>query len=727
MSHIWGCCHFMIRMFLCWSVLLMMFCYACKPDDRYRGWTQYKGSDENIQYSSLKEIDTSNVQQLQVAWEYHTNDADTANFSQIQCNPIVVDGVLYGTTPQMKLIALNAMTGQERWVFNPFDSLRNDKRSFFIMNNSRGVAHWKGGDQQRIFYTAGSYLYSINAATGSPDTAFGSGGKIDLHEGLGRDLADFFITATSPGIVFNDLLIMGARVDEGARAAPGHIRAFDVRTGEQRWIFHTIPKTGEPGHETWDDPEAQSFIGGANCWTGFSLDKKRGLVFVSTGSASFDFYGGKRKGNNLFANSVIALEAATGKRRWHYQYIHHDVWDRDLSSAPALVTINHKGKRTDAVALTTKTGYVFVFERENGKPVFDIEERPVPDKSPLEGEQLSPTQPYPVKPSPFMRQQFTVADINPLLPPASYEDVKQRLLSYRHGHMFDPPSLEGTVFFPGLDGGAEWGGPSFDPETGILYINSNEMPWVIQAVPVKEQIIKNESQLEAGKRLYLANCMSCHGPERKGSGNNPSLVTAHLRYSEAGIDTLIQSGRRMMPAFKQLSVAERTAIARFVLNMKSAANTPYIDSADKKENIYRLPYTIAGYNKFLSKEGLPAIAPPWGTLNAIDLNSGELLWQKTLGHDDRVTNATGPTGSENYGAGVVTAGGLIFIAGTRDAKLRAFNKRTGEITWETSLPAAAFATPAIFELNGKQYITVACGGGKMGTKSGDSYITYALP
>ncbi|RYY24716.1 MAG: c-type cytochrome [Chitinophagaceae bacterium] len=701
--------------------------YACSNDDPYRGWTQYKGSDENIHYSSLREVDTSNVKHLQVAWEYQSGDADTANFSQIQCNPIVIDGVMYGTTPQMKLFALEAISGKERWVFNPLDSLGKDKRSFFIMNNCRGVAHWRGGDQQRIFYTAGSHLYSINALTGTVDTMFGERGKVDLHDGLGRDVADFFITATSPGIIFNDLLIMGARVDEGARAAPGHIRAFDVRTGRQQWIFHTIPKTGEAGHETWDDPTAQDFIGGANCWTGFSLDKKRGIVYASTGSASYDFYGGRRKGDNLFANSVLALDAATGKRRWHYQYIHHDVWDRDLSSAPALVTLDRGTGKTDAVAVTTKTGYVFVFNRETGVPLFDIEERPVPAQSELEGEQLSATQPYPVKPGPFMRQQFTESDINPYLPPSSYEEVKTKLVSYRNGHVFEPPSLQGTVFFPGLDGGAEWGGPSFDPETGILYVNSNEMPWVIQAVRVKDEVKKNETESEAGKRLYVTNCMSCHGPERKGSGNNPSLINVHLRYSERAFDTLVQSGRRMMPAFKQLTQAERTALATFVLNVRSRSMGKFTDSAKKADDIYRLPYTITGYNKFLSKEGLPAISPPWGTLNAIDLNTGELLWQKTLGHDERVKNASEATGSENYGAGVVTAGGLIFIAGTRDANLRAFNKRTGEIVWEAKLPAAAFATPAVYELNGNQYITVACGGGKMGTRSGDTYITFALP
>ena len=717
-----------IKLSFCTALLMYVLILSCHNDDPYRSWSQYKGSNENIHYSSLTQVDTTNVNQLRIAWEYKSGDADSAHSSQIQCNPIVINGIMYGTTPQMKLFALDAQTGKQRWSFNPIDSINSNKRSFFIMNNCRGVTYWSDDKQKSIFYTAGSYLYCINAEDGKPVTGFGDGGKIDLHTGLGRDLKDFFITATSPGIIFDDLLIMGARVDEGAHAAPGHVRAFDVRTGRQRWIFHTIPQKGEVGYESWDDPEAYSFIGGANCWTGFSLDKKRGIVFASTGSASFDFYGGKRKGDNLFANSLIALDASTGKRRWHFQYIHHDVWDRDLSSAPALVTITKDGKKIDALAQTTKTGYVYVFERETGKPVYDIIEKPVPQNTDLTGEKLSATQPYPTKPAPFMRQQFTEKDINPLLSPESFEDIKNKLGSYKHDHIYNPPSLQGTVFFPGLDGGAEWGGPSYDPETGILYVNSNEMAWLIQAIPVKDlDINTKETNLQAGERLYKANCMSCHGPGRKGSGNNPSLLNIHLKYTEAAFDTLIQTGRRMMPAFTQLHRAERMAVASFVLNNKKSGQAKFIDTSRKQTDIYKLPYTITGYNKFLSKEGLPALAPPWGTLNAINLNTGDLVWKKTFGNDPSVKNSKEPTGSENYGAGVVTAGGLYFIAATKDSKLRAYNKRTGEILWETKLPAAGFATPSVYELDGKQYIVIACGGGKMNTRSGDSYVAFALP
>lgn len=700
---------------------------ACKSDlKEYRSWPHYKGSPESIHYSSLVEIDTSNVRELEVAWQYRTGDADTVHHSQIQCNPIIIDSVLYGTSPQMKLFALDAATGKELWVFNPFDSLASEKTMFFILNNSRGISYWTDGkDDHRIFYTAGSHLFAIDAKKGKPVQDFGTGGSIDLHEGLDRDVADLFITSTSPGIIYNDLIIMGSRVDEGAAAAPGHIRTFDVRTGKRKWIFHTIPQPGEEGYESWDDSSAYTFIGGANAWSGFSLDEKRGIVFAVTGSASYDFYGGKRLGDNNFADCILALDANTGKRLWHFQTIHHDVWDRDPSSPPALVTIKRNGKAIDAVAMTTKTGFIFVFERETGKPVYQIVEKAVPTISELRGEKLAPTQPVPTMPEPFVRQHFTEKDINPLLSPESVEEVKKRLTSYKNDNMFNPPSLQGTVILPGLDGGAEWGGPSYDPESGVLYVNANEMAWVIQAVDISKEQPKKETYDKAGQRLYKSHCMSCHGPELKGSGNIPSIEDVSIRYSEKDFKELIQAGRRMMPAFKQLNENEREAIATYVLKIRGNREKTFIGTREKEE--YKLPYSITGYNKFLSKEGYPALAPPWGTLNAVDLNTGKYLWKKILGHDTAFKEARAPTGTENYGASVVTKGGLLFIGATKDGKLRAFNKRNGELLWQTSLPYPAFATPAIYELNGRQYIVIACGGGKMGTPSGDTYIAFALP
>lgn len=700
---------------------------SCHKKGKYTSWQQYKGSNEDIQYSALGEVDTSNVKQLKPVWEYHTRDADPANHSQIQCNPIMVDGVLYGTSPKMKLFAVDAATGAEKWQFNPFDSLAKDKRMFFILNNCRGIMYWHNGDDKRVYYTAGSYLYSINAETGKPVPGFGNGGKIDLHDGLGRDVKDLFVTATSPPIQYHDLMIMGSRVDESAHSAPGHVRAYDIRTGKQLWIFHTLPHPGEQGYDQWKDPDDWHYIGGANVWGGFSLDEKRGIVYGCTGSATYDWYGGKRKGPDLYADCLLALDASSGKLLWHFQDIHHDVWDRDIPAPPALVTLKKGGKAIDAVAFTTKTGFVFVLDRETGKPVYQVDEKRVPTNTDLLGEELSPTQPVPVLPAPFMRQLVTEKDLNPYLSPASFNDVKARWTKARNDNMFNPPTLQGTVEFPGLDGGAEWGGPTFDPETGILYINANEMAWYIQSVAINNQAKANETTLQAGQRLFMANCMMCHGADRKGTGNFPSLIGVNKKYTPPAFDTLLQTGRRMMPAFRQITPAERRAIASFILDIKNLQPKPFIDTARKQDEHYTMPYSIVGYNKFLSKEGYPALSPPWGTINAIDLNTGKYIWKKPLGNDPEFPHGNIQSGTENYGGSVVTSGGLLFIAAAKDGKFRAFNKRTGELLWEVTLPAAGYATPAIFELHGKEYIVIACGGGKMNTKTGDSYVAYALP
>jgi quinoprotein glucose dehydrogenase len=708
-------------------LLLLLILVSCHSRDQYNSWGVVKGSPQGIHYSSLDLVDTNNVKNLQIAWVYHTGDADTVHNSQIQCNPIIVDSVLFGTSPQMKLFAVDAMTGRQKWVFNPFDTNNNaDKTSFFIMNNCRGVAYWTDHkEDKRVFYTAGSNLYCVNAGNGQLVDSFGTAGHLDLHDDLDRDVKDLFVTSTSPPVIYNNILVIGTRVDEGPMAAPGHIRGYDVKTGKRLWIFHTIPHPGEQGFDSWDDSTAYKFIGGANAWSGLTLDPEKGIVYASIGSASYDFYGGKRKGNDLYANCVLALDANTGRRIWHYQVVHHDVWDRDLSSAPVLVTINKDGKKIDAAVVTTKTGLIYIFDRSTGKPVYDIVERQVPAVSELKGEQLSATQPFPTAPAPFMRQMFSEKDLNPYLPDSSLIEVKNRWASYDHDNMFSPISLRGTVIFPGLDGGAEWGGPAFDPGTGVLYVNANEMAWVLTAVDITKQPLSKESFEQAGKRLYQKNCMACHGTELQGSGNYPTLHGIEKKYSPPAFYSLVQSGRRMMPAFKQLNENEQEALASYLLKMKGSQTKIFTGTAN--DSVYSVPYTITGYNKFLSKEGYPAIAPPWGTLNAIDLSTGKYLWKEPLGNDSAFKTAKQPTGTENYGASVVTAGGLLFIAATKDGKLRAFNKRNGQLLWEYNLPAAAFATPSIYSLGGKQYIVIACGGGKLKTKSGDSYIAFSLP
>jgi quinoprotein glucose dehydrogenase len=700
--------------------------------DRYNAWEDYGGSADMIRYSSLQQIDTTNVNHLQVAWTYHTGDADTTHHSQIQCNPIIVNGILYGTSPQLKLIALDAATGKEKWVFNPKDTSKNKSLLDFILNNNRGVTYWTDGqNDKRILYTVGSHLYAIDANTGLPVRSFGKEGTIDLHDGLGRDVSKLFITATSPGIIYKDLYILGSRVEEGAAAAPGHIRAFDVRTGQQRWIFHTIPHPGEPGYETWDDSIAYKHIGGANSWSGLTLDEQRGIVFAPTGSASPDFYGGTRKGQNLYANCLLALDAATGKRRWHFQFIHHDVWDWDLPTAPALVRVKKDGRTIDAVAQPTKHGMVYVFERETGRPLYPIKELPVDTNTTLPGEKLFPTQPISTFSKPFVRQTFTPDDINPYLPDTSIAAIKKQLKEYRYGRMFIPPGKQTSVVFPGYDGGAEWGGPSYDPTTGVLYINANEMGWLLTIKENKPAASTKETYMQAGKRLYEQYCTSCHGADRKGSGNYPALLGVNTRYAASDILQLINTGRRMMPAFKHLQDEERKAITSFIMDIKEQQRSLFVPSASgpaETDSFRNVRFSNTGWYKFVSPEGYPAIKPPWGTITAIDLNSGAHIWTTPLGeYADLKAKGVPPTGTENYGGPVVTAGGLLFIAAARDGKIRAFHKRTGKLLWEYALPAPGFATPAVYSVNNKQYIVIACGGGKLGTMSGDAYVAFALP
>ncbi|MDB5156144.1 MAG: PQQ-binding-like beta-propeller repeat protein [Mucilaginibacter sp.] len=719
--------HFIQKAAACLPVIAMLFISrgVMAQTDQNTGWQVYGGSKKSIRYSSLKQVNTTNVNQLQVAWIFHTEDADAKGSSQMQCNSIIVDGILYGTTPHLSLIALDAATGEKKWMFNAEKHLPAGTN--LGVNNNRGVTYWQNGSDKRVLYCAGSNLYEVNALTGELIKGFGKDGAIDLHDNLELANKNWYVAGTSPGIIYKDLYILGSRVNESANAAPGSIRAFDVRTGKLRWIFHTIPHPGEFGYNTWEDKDAWKHIGGANCWTGFSMDEKRGILYAPTGSASFDFYGGKRLGSGLFANNLLALDAATGKLKWHYQVIHHDMWDKDLPAAPALVTIKRKGKVIDAVAQPTKHGFLFILDRVTGKPLYPVHEKPVATVSELDGEKPWPTQPIPTLPQPYVRQSFTDKEINPYISAQSKAEVLSRLKGYRNGSMFLPPGKIPSVIFPGFDGGAEWGGPAYDPQTGLLYINANEMPWILTMVDAVKPPDKVETFAAAGERLFAKNCMACHGQDRKGSGNYPSLINIEKKYNKDQILALLETGRRMMPSFKDVSSQEREAIVAFITGDEKegqrkltspAPLDPYLD----------LPYEMTGYNKFLTSEGLPAISPPWGTLNAINLNTGKIAWKIPLGEDENLTKQGLPiTGTENYGGPVVTAGGLIFIAATKDAKIRAFDKRNGKQLWEAKLPAAGFATPSVYLLNGKQYLVIACGGGKLGTPSGDAYVAFALP
>lgn len=715
-----------LNVFLAGFFYLLLF-NACKPKPHnYEDWRVYGGSKENIRYSALHQIDTNNVSELIPVWEFHT--LDTGFMTQLQFNPIVVGNSLFAISPKLKLFSIDAVTGKQQWVFDPYQV--NNKEvmgmGYFAMNVCRGITYYADDESKRLFYAAGSSLFCINALTGKPITSFGREGRIDLHNDLGRDVKDLYIAMTSPGIIYKDMIIIGTRVAEEAAAAPGYIRAYDVHTGKLRWIFHTIPQPGEPGFESWDDQEAWKHVGGANAWAGFSMDEEKGIVYAPVGSASYDFYGGKRTGNNLYANSVLALDAATGKRIWHYQTVHHDIWDRDLPTAPALVTITKDGKKIEAIAQPTKSGFIFLLDRVTGKPIYPIQEKPVPAASELIGEKLSTTQPWPTVIAPFARQSLTEKDLNHLVPDSSFQIIKKRLSQLSTGFMFNPSTKKGTVIFPGFDGGAEWGGPAFDPTTEILYVNANEMPWILTMVENNNKVAVHENNLEAGKRIYTTNCMACHGPERKGGGNYPTLIDVEKKYTPKTFINLIASGRRMMPAFKQLKSEEVDAIASYVLDLKDQQKKEYQGPKTARDPYWEMPYSSTGYNKFLTKEGYPAVMPPWGTLNAIDLKSGKIIWKDTLGDYPELLAKGIHSGTENYGGPVVTAGGVVFIAATKDSKMRAFNKRTGKLLWETTLPAPGFATPAVYSIGGKQYVVIACGGGKLGTKPGDAYIAFAL-
>lgn len=714
--------------FIAVTLFLSLIISCTSPEKKYNTWNNYGGSKENIHYSSLTQIDTNNVSRLQPAWIFNTGDADTANNSQIQCNPIIVDSIMYVTSPTLTLFALHAGTGEKLWQFDPDSMARNNQFMHFVLNNSRGVTYWTDGkNDKRIFYVASSYLHCIDAANGQLVKSFGDSGLVNLHNDLGREVQDLFVTATSPGIIYKDLYILGSRVDEGAAAAPGHIRAFDVRTGKLRWIFHTIPQPGEPGYETWEDPEAYKHIGGANSWSGLTLDEERGILFAPTGSASYDFYGGKRRGQNLFANCLLALDAETGERKWHFQFIHHDLWDWDLPAPPVLVTVEKDGKKIDAVAQTSKHGMVWLFERESGNPIYPINEMPVDTTTELIGEKVWPTQPTPTFSKPFVRQSFSINDINPYLPDSSIAKLKKDLEGYRYGKMFLPPGKRTAVELPGFDGGAEWGGPSYDPQTGLLYINANEMGWLVTMREVQQVPAIEESYYEAGLRLYNKYCMNCHGADRKSTGNFPILDNIQSRYNSTQLKELLSTGRRRMPSFNYITDEEKEAIISYLFDLDKKEKR-FVRPPQPQDAYRNVPYAMTGYNKFLSPEGYPAIAPPWGTITAINLNTGEHVWKTTLGeYPELKEKGIPPTGTENYGGPVVTAGGLLFIAASRDGMIRAYNKNNGKLLWEYELPAPGFATPSVYEVNGKQFLVIACGGGKLKTRSGDAYVAFALP
>jgi quinoprotein glucose dehydrogenase len=685
----------------------------CKtnPMPRRSDWPVYGGQAEGDHYSPLSQINRGNVHKLKEAWKF-----DAAEVGGLETSPIIIGKTLFAYTASQKVIALEASTGKLLWKF---DSGVPSKQP------SRGLAYWTDGRHGRVLAGVTHYLYALDSQTGKVIPSFGEQGRIDLRKDLRGDYLTQSVDLTSPGIVYQDLIIAGGRNPETYPSPPGDIRAFDVRTGALRWSFHTIPHPDEFGYQTWP-ADAWKTAGAANNWAGMALDEKRGIVYVPTGSAVFDFYGADRVGDDLFADTLLALDAKTGKRLWHFQGVHHDIWDRDFPSPPALLSVRHNGSCVDAVAQTTKQGFLYLFDRTNGKPLFPIEERPYP-ASQVPGEVTAPTQPSPSMPAPFTRQMLTQDLLTTRTPEAHAKAVKE-FATFRSGGQFLPIGLDQeTVVFPCFLGGAEWGGPAVDRTRGVIYVNANEAACVLG-------LTENHPTGSTGERIYHNQCSLCHGKDLSGSPPNyPSLVDVGKRLSPAQIEAKISQGGGRMPSFPNLRDEHLRALIQFLTKQapREAEADPdkgaiYSSAADGT----MMKYEVTGSRDFVDAEGYPAITPPWGTLNAIDLNTGRYLWKISLGeYPELAAKGMTNTGSENYGGPIVTAGHLLFIAATvYDKKFRAFDSSNGKLLWETVLPFAGTATPATYMIDGKQYLVIASGGGKdPKAPSGSTYIAFTLP
>lgn len=673
-------------------------------------WSYYLGSPENMHYSPLAQINVHNAAKLKQVWSF-----DTKEKGGLETTPLMIDGVLYAYTPQQEVIALNAVTGSLLWTF---DSQKEFPAEKVASRAERGLTYWSNGDEKRIFAGISRYVYALNPADGKIIRAFGENGRIDLREGLRGDPKLQSVSITSPGIIYKDLLILGDATPEALPAPPGDIRAYDVHTGKLRWTFHTIPHPGEFGYDTWPK-NAWTYSGSANNWTGMALDPARGIVYVPTGSAATDWYGGNRVGDDLFANTLIALDAETGKRLWHFQAVRHDLWDHDLPSPPTLVTVTRDGKEIPAVAQTSKQGFLFVLNRITGKPLFPIEDRSVP-ASTVPGEVAAAKQPFPLKPAPFAWQNITENDLTNRTPEA-HQWAVEHFRKFHYEGQFTPNSVgQDTLMFPGYDGGGEWGGSAFDPNTHILYINGNN-------VGLTESLVKHTAG-SPGRSVYLSQCSSCHQQNLAGSPPViPSLVNIGARMNAAQIGEILQSGKGRMPSFPSLDPdgGQARALIHYLLHGESTTAEREAPASHTAE------YDTTGYDKFLDPQGYPATAPPWGTLNAINLNTGEYLWKEPFGqYPELVAKGLPDTGSENYGGPVVTAGGVLFIGATvLDKKFRAYDKATGKLLWETQLPFSANATPITYEIGGRQYVVIGAGGQRDPSTpdGGGVYIAFALP
>jgi quinoprotein glucose dehydrogenase len=714
--------------FVWWLFGLFLFSLGLPAlSQTYTTWSDYGGATDSSQYSALKQIDRSNVNKLEVAWIFPTGDTNKYFF-----NPLVAGGLMYVLAKNNSIVALDAATGKQVWVHE------TDPNTKLITH--RGINYWESADRsdRRLLFASNNFLQAIDAKTGKPIPSFGARGRVDLREGLGRDPKTLsLVQSTTPGRVFENLLILGSATNQGYGSAPGDIRAYDVRTGQLVWAFHTVPHPGEFGYDTWPK-DAWKTGGGANDWSELSVDEKRGIVYVPTASPKYNFYGADRKGANLFGDCLLALDARTGKRLWHFQMVHHDIWDYDNATAPKLLTLRHNGKMVDAVAQVGKEGFVWVFNRVTGEPLWPIEERPVP-RSDMPGEETWPTQPFPLKPPPFARQTFTEKDLSPFIDdPRERARFRDEIQSARNEGMFTPPGLGNTVEMPGNNGGANWGGAAVDPKNGTLYVVSKDLPAMLKLeLENTRKASPTDSAEQQGQFIYETNCRSCHQSDRKGQPPAvPSLADVAVRLSREEIGSIVTQGQGSMPAFAKLSSSDLDSLVAYLSNPARATAPVPVPAAQPDaaaKPAAETAHYVSGFGFMITSTGLSPIAPPWSSLTAYDLNEGTIKWKIPLGDvPELAAKGFKNTGSHYPKVGpVVTAGGLIFT-GTRDRKVRALDEETGNVLWEAELDSALEGIPAVYEIGGREYLVV-CAAAQAAIQPGShseirgAYVAFALP
>ncbi len=726
---------------------------------QHKTWTQYGGGSDQSKYIDLKHITKENVSQLEIAWKYSTGD----NVSTYKFNPVIVDNVMYVLAKNNSLVALDLTSGKEIWIHANLN-----------LASKRGINYWESKDRKdrRLLFCINNTLQAIDAVTGKSILTFGTNGSVSLKEGLGRDPATISrATSTSPGHVFEDLILLGSSPGENLFSAPGHLRAYNVVTGKLAWVFHTIPHPGEFGYDTWPK-DAYKYVGGVNTWGEISVDAERGIAYFPLGSPTYDYYGGDRIGAGLFGNSLVALDVRTGKRLWHFQTVHHDIWDYDVVSAPQLITVNHKGKRIDAVAQATKQGFLFVFNRVTGEPLWPIEERAVP-ASDVPGEQAWPTQPFPTVVPPYNRQSITIDDINPYLTAKQKEDWKIRIAAARSG-LFQPLSDKyETLTMPGANGGALHGNTASNPQKGIVYVSFQDKPSVYKLKKEEPAALRapiSADETTRARTAYNQNCQSCHGAERAG-GTGPSLVNINNRVNFDNFKTIVSIGKGQMPSFLHLGDQNVTELYKYLSALPSAGRQPNNRGGAQQNTVPAVPEgpVVASGGAPLPQTAVPGggfvragtrdypegverpkerytdgsstayglgypnlISPPWSSIVAYDLNTGAIKWKRPLGNDDRLGGKdTGiPSGSQHKGM-IVTSTGIVF-ATCMDGSIYAYDEDNGNLLWSAKLPRIPEGLPAMYESNGRQYLIICSSSEVIDKSKPDSevfrgYVVYALP